>query len=713
MKKILSIFLVACMILSMSVLAFAEDDGTNAELESQGYKPVSTEDEFLTTGGKIYLTQDIVFSSPKTGNQKNDGKIDGNGHTVTFAGGIAIISWSKNVEVRNLKMEGSVEISDGSTTAAVWEAEDGSSENRHYGPFAIHGIDGNLVVQNCESEVDITINNTKLPGSIGGFMGKSHGSNATWKNVKYSGTMNLPASPMTNEHMEMRTIGGIAGMSGANLIAENVNVSAVMNVGATEAAGIGGIFGITRDGNNNFKNCSFNGEINFSGTCLPEYGIGGIAGWTMGDPFIAEGLNNNGKITATNTANLAPVGGIFGMVDAKGSNMEFRKVVNTGAVTGTKTAGGVVGEFVSGAELTTNEKVLKYGFMLNSVMNTGNVEAPMAAGGLIGKINQLMAFVDGTSTDPFVIEFSNVVNAGNIKATAVTVGEPGDADYVAGAEGAGAAVGVMPAAPEEGVYNFTVKTIYTIGTVSGENSTPIIKVPTEWLLGETAENFYCQDVTGSHFGEKKTKAEIDAIIATINFVSLNTYNLSVAMSGLDGKLESDYEADTWKAAADAIAVGDGIIKGTVEADEAAVTAATEAINAAVAALKLKTVDKATLTAILDEAKKLNKDDYRGDTWRKLDRALTDAEVAFVKQSDLDAAVLAIREAIDGLQLKDTDAPTEEVTEAPTSGVTEAATTEAPTEPAKKGCGGAITATAAVLTAVLALGAGVAFKKKED
>ncbi len=709
MKKILSIFLVACMLLSMSILAFAEaeDDGTNAELEAAGYKGISTEEELKSQTGKFYLKNDITITSGKGGN-KTDTYIDGNGHTVTLAGGLTMVNWGKNVEMRNLTIDGEVILNDGDTNQAVFndKPQGGSNDSSHYGPFSIHGIDEKLYVENCHSKVNITINVSDLPGSIGGFMGKSHGQNATWKNVSYTGTLNVGNGTMSNGSAEMRTIGGIAGMSGSNLTAVNVTVNATLNINATNASGVGGLFGVTRVGDNKFTNCTFNGELNFGGTCESAYGIGGIAGWAMGTPFVAEGLNNYGNISATNTENVGAVGGIFGHVNANKSHMTFDKVVNRGAITGTVSAGGVVGEFTSGAELADELP----GFALTAVKNDGAVTAPYAAGGLIGKMNQLIP--------DFVVTFSNVVNTADISATAVASGTAGTDGYIAGAEGAGAVVGVMPAADEGGAdYSFQVDTIYHIGVVSGENSTPLLKVPENWLLGDSGDAYYCQDVTGEHFGEKEDKDTIESIIKEINFVQVDKYLLTVALEALVGKLEADYTAETWAALATAIEAGTALNESD-EATQEEVDAATAAINAAVEALTLKPLDRTALDALLAEVEALDKNDYRGDTWRNVTRALEDAKAELKKQSDVDKVLAALQTAVTGLvkkvddttitdALAETTAPeAQETTAAPT----DAATTAAPEE---KGCGGAIAATAVVLAAVLALGTGVALKKKED
>ncbi len=710
MKKILSIFLVACMLLSMSILAFAEaeDDGTNAALEAAGYKGISTEEELKSQTGKFYLKNDITITSGKGGN-KTDTYIDGNGHTVTLAGGLTMVNWGKNVEMKNLTIDGEVTLNDGDTTEAVFNDKPagGSNDSSHYGPFSIHGIDEKLYVENCHSKVNITINVTDLPGSIGGFMGKSHGQNATWKNVSYTGTLNVGSGNMSNASSEMRTIGGIAGMSGANLTAVNVEVNATLNINATNASGVGGLFGITRAGDNRFTNCTFNGELNFGGTCEAAFGIGGIAGYALGTPFVAEGLNNYGKVSATNTENAGAVGGIFGHINANKSHMTFDKVVNRGAITGTVSAGGVVGEFTSGAELAEELP----GFALTAVKNDGAVTAPYAAGGLIGKMNQLIP--------DFVVTFSNVVNTADISATAVASGTAGADDYIAGAEGAGAVVGVMPAADEGGAdYSFQVDTIYHTGVVSGENSTPLLKVPENWLLGDSGNAYYCQDVTGEHFGEKEDKDVIESIIEEINFVQVDKYLLTVALEATVGKLEADYTAETWAALAAALEEGTALNESE-EATQEAVDAATAAINTAVAALELKPLDRAALDALLAEIEALDKNDYRGDTWRNVTRALEDAKAELTKQSEVDKVLAALQTAVDGLVKKeddttitdaivDTTAPEAQETTAP-----QAQETTAPDKTDDKGCGGAIAATAVVLAAVLALGTGVALKKKED
>ncbi len=63
------------------------------------------------------------------------------------------------------------------------------------------------------------------------------------------------------------------------------------------------------------------------------------------------------------------------------------------------------------------------------------------------------------------------------------------------------------------------------------------------------------------------------------------------------------------------------------------------------------IDRTLLDQYVEEANSLVAEDYRGDTWRRVRRALEQATYEFTNQSDVDTAAAALRNALDGLVFK--------------------------------------------------------------
>lgn len=114
-------------------------------------------------------------------------------------------------------------------------------------------------------------------------------------------------------------------------------------------------------------------------------------------------------------------------------------------------------------------------------------------------------------------------------------------------------------------------------------------------------------------------------------------------------------------------------------------------------------DYTALNAAIDAAHAFKYSDYTDATWSNLQAMLTMAKIAkrSMSQATVDSAAAALNGAIAGL----VKAPVE-TEKAPATDATEPVADD-------KGCGSVIGGAAVLLTAVLALGAGISFKKKED
>lgn len=188
-----------------------------------------------------------------------------------------------------------------------------------------------------------------------------------------------------------------------------------------------------------------------------------------------------------------------------------------------------------------------------------------------------------------------------------------------------------------------------------------------------------------------------------------TEMLENAIGRAEALKEADYEAASWTAFKAILASAKATL-ANANATQDALDNATSAVNIAIASLKAKVeavvkveTDYSKLDAAIAAAKALKEADYTVESWTVLKMMLEAAEAA--KTSDqqvmVNSAVAALENAT--LRLK-----TVKVEEKP-----EANKPEAPATTDETGCGSVVTGSAIAIAAVLALGAGVAFKKKED
>ena len=186
----------------------------------------------------------------------------------------------------------------------------------------------------------------------------------------------------------------------------------------------------------------------------------------------------------------------------------------------------------------------------------------------------------------------------------------------------------------------------------------------------------------------------------------NLEELTSAIAIAEGLIEDLYTEESWAALQAVLANA----KKALESDEQAVI--DQAFNALTLARvsldkKLPTVEKVgvsytALNQIIDAVKALKAEDYTEDSWAALTTMLAIAETA--KTAEDQASVNAARSALSAAMINLTLAPTE----APKADV------DVNTDTAEDdGCGSVVGTAAIALVAVMALGAGVSFKKKED
>ncbi len=115
--------------------------------------------------------------------------------------------------------------------------------------------------------------------------------------------------------------------------------------------------------------------------------------------------------------------------------------------------------------------------------------------------------------------------------------------------------------------------------------------------------------------------------------------------------EENYTADSWKPFAEALAAAEELLANAADASQADLDAAyTALLNAQIELVRV--ADKDELNKVVDEADKLNKNDYTADSWDAMVKAKeAAAKVAAdpnATQAEVDAARTALLKAIQNL-----------------------------------------------------------------
>ncbi len=145
--------------------------------------------------------------------------------------------------------------------------------------------------------------------------------------------------------------------------------------------------------------------------------------------------------------------------------------------------------------------------------------------------------------------------------------------------------------------------------------------------------------------------------ATLNFVvgekpaDVDYTALNAAIAKYEALNETDYTVDTWAAATTAYNAAKAALSST---DQATVTAAAEALEAAIGALKRPAaLDFSGLTAAINAAKSKTLSDYTTSTANAVTAALAKAEAAIsaTTQDEIDAAAAELNAAVAALKAK--------------------------------------------------------------
>lgn len=214
---------------------------------------------------------------------------------------------------------------------------------------------GNIVVDNCTSNLVLNIKQMYLVAAVGGISGSSN-FNSTIKNCKATTSVLYGASIDADKFVPTITMGGIVGNTKGKILACDSTFNLEMNKN-TSSINIGGIAG-RMISNGEISNCNVNTNIKCNGATPQGYVfVGGLAGYF--ENSLAYNNNMSGSIVAEQYLRTILGGFIGASVDSTGiRNISHINITNTNSLD----------TFVSSL------LGVAYGGNYESCMSTGNVE---------------------------------------------------------------------------------------------------------------------------------------------------------------------------------------------------------------------------------------------------------------------------------------------------------------------------------------------------
>lgn len=659
-----------------------------------------------------------ISVSAKLTDVQNTGKITLDKTCVSDMGGVVGFIGGTKATLTDVDNKGAIEFKNG---AALDQGEDAG--------MGLGGIVGmskanSIIFENCDNTAAITYANilskegaradgggnpyyhTAVAG-IGGILGYSYQSNTeevALYNCHNTGAM-TEASHATRAAFIGGIVGGVRGVT--KFLAYNCSNSSNLATNHGGWASIGGIVGQLasvgnwmHSGNKNIEaTFDIRGCKNTGSLSSGALDVGGMLGGNneMGDAlklvmtfFHCE---NNGAVTGNRA------GGIYGAANSKGYlNIEYSK--NTGAIVGKKQAGGIVGSAENLTDVT-----------IKNSQNNGTVTDPARAGGIAGTVN-----VTGK------LSITDCYNSAKIK--------------VNGSDGAHVASGILAYATAS---NAVIDKCVNKGTVECGNKTNQAAI-TVTQVTFTGTNYYlsgCVSGTSGLLGTAKNESEINNIVKNMVFaLGGDPFRLIQLIDEVAKYIKSDYKDASWNTLTSKLNTAK-TTAADAKASQATIDAAKKALEDAIASLDPKALDLTEYNKQVNKFKSLDKKDWDSNTYLEVKRAVEAADeikgTPKALQSVFDKAVKLIASNIAALKPRedtqgeiDVDAngdftlpdlrPTATQTQA-TTVPTE--TTPAETEPdvveeeEEGGCGGIIGGAAIAVTAILAIGAGISLKKKEN
>ncbi len=738
--------------LSGANAAFSEVNGATIKNLIIAGDVVKEEGNLDAAGASVYgygkfdnITNKVNFSVSVTDTTKAfGGKIGG---IIAVVNGATTISNCKNEGTITLALEGPK--ADHYIGGIVGGTDDGK----------INGA--KLIINNCTNSG--AISSTQAAAYLGGIIGSARNVRLEMDSCVNTGNVTVqqkldPNGVYTGQALTDYKNGAYtaaAGMIGGTYQGQGKDGLSVLMTNCTNNGKIEAV-----KGNNDFAQCLFVGgmlgralhnnkfrAINCTntGAVIAPFedngwnGAGGMIGtlmtigYTWSGKFdglgngegetIMENCKNTGAVTGKNA------GGMWGSVyqmSVTNQVIKLQYCENSGAITGVQTAGGMIGQ---GSDSYSNASDIT----IKNCKNTGAVTADEKAAGIVATMPNL------GSAKVFTID--SCVNTGAIK----TNGQSADAGAAIAAGIVGflatkahsvpsAANGFPAITDTDAAISITNCVVSgTITKTANDNDRVAITLANQTHVN-TSGNIYKTGVaTDAGFATAKSEAECTTAANAIKTSVANVGTLESAIANATGFTEMDYTTASWSAYQTALADAKETLKNYETLAQSAVDTVATALQNAIDGLTLAPVDLTELNAAIAEVEAMNKKDYTSISWLRVDNAYKVAKVAATSlyQSEVNAALADLTNAIERLdeatKKDDTDDNTGDDGTTTPGGDDGATTpddgdaTNAPTggddagegEEKKGGCGSAITATAIVLTTVVALGAGVAFKKKED
>ncbi len=734
-------------------------DGNNKNITLNGAKGCFNEIEGATIKN-LTVKGDVIIASGDAGAVS----VYGDGTLINCKSQVNVTVTTEGTAQYVGKVGGMIAVVNGETTitdcsnSGTITITSGGDQKDHYIGGMVGCTEGSkmadkrLVISNCTNTG--AISSTQACAYLGGMIGYCMNTALEMDGCTNGGRISVKQGPMSNVNGSYTGLGGMIGgthqggsNSGLSVLLTNCTNNAVIEGTNTEAETVSCLFigGMIGRGlhNNNFRaiDCVNTGNITVPKHDRGWSGAGGMIGCMMtigmtwagafdgkgnGDgETIMENCKNTGVITSKNA------GGMWGSVYQMFLNDQVIKLqycVNEGAINGTETAGGLIGYF-GGAETVASDITIK------NCLNKGNVTATARAAGVVAYIDKI-----GTKAIPTI---DSCVNLATIKTTSTS----SDA-------GAGIAAGILGYMPgftfeasttENHVVSATttaamieIKNCVVGGSIVKEannNDRVAITLTNNGISTNTsAPNYYLSGIAPNvDFGTAKSSTEITNLANAIKTSVTSVGKLQSAISKASGFLEIDYTANTWSAYTAALAAAKEALTNYESLSQNDVDGKATALTNAINGLTYAPLDTAEIDAKIAEAEGLTKADYTSISFLRVTNALADAKAALdqEKQSVVNEALAALVNALDRLDAKSTGGSTNDGGDnndgatndgatnngATNNGGTTNAATDAPaaSDAAEEegGCGSAISAAAVVLTTVLALGTGVAFKKKED
>ncbi len=460
MKKLLSIVLVVAMLMSLAVTALptisaAESDGTNAELEAQGYTGITALNQ-IQGGKKYYLKNDLTITSRQgfpSGTADSYTILDGNGHTINYTGTSSLFGWAEYVHIKNLNVVGS--FTEVSTSV--------NNQNYNGGGALSNGFEGGCILENIVCDVDQTLVGP-FTHSAGGVVSKQQSGDLTMINVVNKGDITYVDGSSTPG------VGGLVGhFSGNNLTMTDCSYEGTITYtsGKGNAFGVSGLVGYCVGTNINITNSTCKGTINLNG--LVTVGVSGIATFheTKG-AVVIDGCKFSGQLnvaaystaedgTETDYTDIR-VGGIAAVVDS-GTSVNIKNcVVDGGTITVTRASqngalpsiGGIVGR------LDNIPTVIDNCLTLENTAKTPMISLTGSSGGLVGGIV-------GRTQSVTNVTVKNCVNTADI--TRENMSRWGKA---------GGVIGATMTVRDGVTSNITISGCHNLGDVKGPDASGIL-----------------------------------------------------------------------------------------------------------------------------------------------------------------------------------------------------------------------------------------------